>query len=125
MKHLAAALAALALLASPVSASTVEDREQHINKFLTRELTPKEPWAHTKQVRVTDGWAQQPHVLKAAWVSFVEAKGYVKPPPPPPSAPTTPIAGVGASAGTEASSLYVSGPYAIPTYIVMCESGGN
>lgn len=36
---------------------------------------------------------------------------------------TEPI-GVGASASVSGT-LVVSGPYAIPTYIVMCESGGN
>lgn len=135
LKHLAAALAALVLLATPVHASTVQDREQHIGKYLTRELTPEEPWAHTKQIRVTDGWAKQPHVLKAAWVSFVATEGYVKPPKPEPvssstvataTAPSSSDTGIGVQVGIRGIICDVFGPYCSQALsVVACESGFN
>ena len=124
-RYLAAALVALALLATPAGASTQQEKDQFIHKFLTKQLTPEEPWAHTKEIRVSDGFAHEPVPIKDAWVRFVNEKGYVKPLPPPPVPTTSTPASIGATAGVEASTLYASGPYAIPTYIVMCESGGN
>ena len=134
--HLAAALiAALVLLATPAGASTLEDRNEHINEFLTDELTPTkgiDSWAHTKQIRVKDGWAHEPTILKEAWVSFVASEGYVKPPKPEPVVAssstavtvTAPSSGVGAQVGIRGIICDVFGPYCSQALaVVACESG--
>lgn len=123
-RHLAAALAVLIFAAPAAGASTLEAREQHINQYLTDRLTPDkdvDAWAHPKQVRVTDGFAHRPALLKRAWVSFVNEKGYVKPPKPEPvlassSTPASaPVANVGAGAGYSANW----------DAIAACEGGSN
>lgn len=120
MKQLAAALCFL-LIASPAAGATLEQKERFIHKQLTEELTPKEPWAHTRQVRVSDGWANKPVLLKQAWVKFVNVHGYVKVPKPEPlvASSSTP------ATASEANFGAAAGYSADWDAIAACEGGGN
>ena len=137
-KPMAAAIAVLVLLVTPVAgASTVSERDTHIQKYLNRELIPDkdiDAWAHPKQVRVTDGFFNRPSILKAAWVQAIVEVGYVKPPKlapvysstVTPSGYVAPSSGVGASAGVSGIICDVFGPYCSEAIsVATCESTLN
>lgn len=122
MRSLMAAALAVCIFATPAHASTQQQREHFIASFVARHTErPKEPWAHTKRLRISDGWANKPVLTREAAVHFVVKHGYVHYPKP-----SVPIATGGV---TYSGSAFVQ---AAPTSysadwdaIAMCEGGGD
>ena len=115
MRHLAAAIAAVVLLATPAVAHDGCPECSTWPEYRAHYLEKHEPLTE-RQIAT-----QAPDLLEQAWDAWKEAdEAWDLAHQPVVSSPTS------TTQPTEvAGTLFVSGPYAIPTYIVMCESGGN
>lgn len=114
MKQLAAAVA-FVLIATPALAHEGCDECSNWNEYRAHYLKQNEPETTNERVLAT----RAPDLIEEARDAWKDADAKWQASLQPP-APATVESGSSVS-GT----LVVSGPYAIPTYIVMCESGGN
>lgn len=114
-KYLAAALAAVALLATPALAhdgcAECSTWPEYRANYLRKHEAPTEEQHLARRA---------PDLIKKAWKAWEEADAAWEAAHQP-----APVSESSLDTPQVAGTLYVSGPYAIPTYIVMCESGGN